>query len=115
MCKLLSTILAASAVAMFCGCANIVVRTPISSERIIEVYQPTRDQAGFTAACACPQVFFSPTGSFDFCAENVFTLPLAIVPAADLAIEAVLDTAFLPVDAYLAGSRRNTQTGSEAK
>lgn len=107
--RLLSTILAASTVALLGGCANIVLRTPITSEPITEVYQPTRDQAKFTAMCACPQSFFSPTGDFDFCVENVFTLPLAIVPAADLVVEVVLDTIFLPADACLAGSRRKQQ------
>ena len=107
--RLLSTILAASTVALLGGCANIVLRTPITSEPITEVYQPTRDQAKFTAMCACPQSFFSPTGDFDFCVENVFTLPLAIVPAADLVVEVVLDTVFLPADACLADSRTNKQ------
>lgn len=107
--RLLSTVLAASAVALLGGCANIVLRTPITGKPIREVYHPTREQAEFTAMCACPQSFFSPTGDFDFCVENVFTLPLAIVPAADLVVEAALDTVFLPVDAYLAGSRKNKQ------
>ena len=107
--RLLSTILAASTVALLGGCANIVLRTPITGKPITEVYQPTRDQAKFTAMCACPQSFFSPTGDFDFCVENVFTLPLAIVPAADLVVEVVLDTVFLPADACLAGSRTNKQ------
>ena len=105
----MSTAIAVSAVALLGGCANIVLRTPITSEPITEVYQPTMEQAKFTAMCACPQSFFSPTGDFDFCEENVFTLPLAIVPAADLVVEAVLDTVFLPADACLAGSRTNKQ------
>lgn len=109
MSKLLSTVLAASAIALLGGCANITLRTPITSEPITKVYQPTREQAEFTAMCACPQAFFSPTGGFDFCVENVFTIPLAIVPAADLVVEAALDTVFLPVDACLAGSRKNKQ------
>ena len=107
--KLLSTVLAASAIVLLGGCANVVLRTPITSEPITKVYQPTREQAEFTAMCACPQAFFSPTGSFDFCVENVFTIPLAIVPAADLVVEVVLDTVFLPADACLAGSRTNNQ------
>ena len=109
MSKLLSTVLAASAIVLLGGCANVVLRTPITGEPITKVYQPTREQAEFTAMCACPQAFFSPTGGFGFCAENVFTLPLAVVPAADLVVEAALDTVFLPVDAYLAGSRKNKQ------
>ena len=109
MSKLLPTAIAVSAVALLGGCANIVLRTPITSEQITEVYQPTREQANFTAMCACPQAFFSPTGDFDFCVENVFTIPIAIVPAADLVVEAVLDTVFLPADACLAGSRTNKQ------
>lgn len=100
---------AVSAVVLLSGCANIVLRTPITSEQITEVYQPTIEQAEFTAMCACPQAFFSPTGSFDFCVENLFTLPLAIVPAADLVVEAALDTVFLPADACLAGRRTNNQ------
>lgn len=107
--KLLSTVLAASAVVLLGGCANVLLRTPITSVPITKVYQPTIDQAEWTAMCACPQSFFSTTGSFGFCLENVFTLPLAVVPAADLVVEAVLDTVFLPVDAYLAGSRKNKQ------
>lgn len=107
--KLLSTVLAASAVVLLGGCANLVLRTPITSEPVTKVYWPTREQAEFTAMCACPQSFFSPTGDFDFCVENVFTLPLAVVPAADLVVEAALDTVFLPVDACLAGSRKNKQ------
>lgn len=109
MSKLLPTAIAVSAVALLGGCANIVLRTPITSEPITEVYQPTREQANFTAMCMCPQAFFSPTGEFDFCVENVFTIPIAIVPAADLVVEAVLDTVFLPADACLAGSRTNKQ------
>lgn len=109
MSKLLSTAIAALVVSLLSGCANIVLRTPITSEPITEVYQPTREQAYFTAMCACPQAFFSPTGDFDFCVENVCTIPLAIVPAADLVVEAVLDTVFLPADACLAGSRTNKQ------
>lgn len=109
MSKLLSTVLAASAVVLLGGCANIALRTPVTGKPIAKVYQPTREQAEFTAMCACPQSFYSPTGSLDFCVENVFTLPLAVVPAADLVVEAVFDTVFLPVDAYLAGSRKNKQ------
>lgn len=107
--KLLSTVLAASAVVLLGGCANVVLRTPITNETITKVYQPTWVQAHLTVACACPQSFYSPTGGFDFCVENVFTIPLAIVPAADLVVEAVLDTVFLPADACLAGSRTNNQ------
>lgn len=109
MSRLVSTVLAVSAIALMGGCANIVLRTPITSDPITKVYHPTREQAEFTAMCACPQAFFLPTGSLGFCAENVFTVPLAIVPAADLVVEAALDTVFLPVDACLAGSRENKQ------
>ena len=109
MVKLFSTAISVLTVALLGGCANIVLRTPITSEPITDVYHPTREQAKFTAMCACPQSFFSPTGDFDFCVENVFTIPLAIVPAADLVVEAVLDTVFLPADACLAGSRTNKQ------
>lgn len=107
--KLLSTMFAVSAVALTAGCANLVLRTPLTGKPVTKVYWPTREQAEFTAMCACPQAFFSPTGDLDFCAENVFTLPLAVVPAADLVVEAALDTVFLPVDACLAGSRENKQ------
>lgn len=109
MSKLLSTVLAASAIALLGGCANLVLRTPLTGKPVTKVYWPTREQAEFAAMCACPQAFFSPTGGFDFCVENVFTIPLAIVPAADLVVEAALDTVFLPVDACLAGSRKNKQ------
>lgn len=109
MSKLLSTVLAASAVVLLGGCANIALRTPLTGKPVTKVYWPTREQAEFTAMCARPQSFYSPTGDFDFCVENVFTLPLAIVPAADLVVEAALDTVFLPVDACLAGSRRKQQ------
>lgn len=107
--KLLSTVLVASAVVLLGGCANIALRTPLTGKPVTKVYWPTREQAEFTAMCACPQSFFSPTGDLDFCVENVFTIPLAIVPAADLVAEAALDTVFLPVDACLAGSRKNKQ------
>lgn len=107
--KLLSTMFAVSAVALTGGCANLVLRTPLTGKPVTKVYWPTREQAEFAAMCACPQAFFSPTGGFDFCVENVFTIPLAIVPAADLVVEAAIDTVFLPVDACLAGSRKNKQ------
>ena len=107
--KLLSTVMAVSAVSLLGGCANLILRTTPTCKPVTKVYWPTREQAKFTAMCACPQAFFSPTGGFDFCVENVFTIPLAIVPAADLVVEAVLDTVFLPADACLAGSRTNNQ------
>ena len=91
----------------FCGCANIVLRSPLSSKPITKVYEPTCEQADFVHACACPQEFFIPTGHAEFCMENVFTLPLAIVPAADLVLEAALDSLFLPVDAWIVNSRKN--------
>lgn len=106
----------AASLALVCfGCANIVMRTPISREPIDCVYKPTREQALFTAMCACPQVFLSPTGGFYFCVENVFTIPLAIVPAADLVVEAVLDTVFLPVDWPLAAARQKKTSGNPAE
>ncbi|MCQ2299930.1 MAG: YceK/YidQ family lipoprotein [Bacteroidales bacterium] len=95
------------------GCANIVLRTPLSSDPIKKVYFPTKEQAEFTAMCACPQSFFSPTGSYEFCIENVFTLPFAVVPAADLVVEAALDTVFFPADLYLACSRSNKSKESK--
>lgn len=90
---------------LFCGCANIVLRTPISSQQISQVYEPTTEQAKLVHDFACPQSFFIPTGRAEFCIENVFTLPLAVVPAVDLVAECVLDTLFLPVDAWLVTSR----------
>lgn len=88
---------------LLAGCANLILRTPLTDKPVTKVYWPTREQAGLTAMCACPQSFFSPTGDFDFCVENVFTLPLAVVPAADLVVEAVLDTLFFPADVCLVG------------
>ena len=98
---------------LLAGCANIIIRTPLTSEPITKVYQPTREQAEWTAMCACPQSFFSMTGSFGFCAENVFTLPLAVVPAADLVVEAVLDTLFFPADVCLVGVNKKGKTENE--
>lgn len=99
-----AAIIAASA--LLSGCANLILRTPLTSEPITGVYQPTVAQAHLTASVACPQSLFHPTGRREWCAENVFTVPLAVVPAADLVVEAALDTVFLPFDAYLAWGRR---------
>ena len=94
-----------AAATLLSGCANLILRTPITSEPITAVYQPTKAQAQLTANVACPQSLFHPTGKREWGVENVFTVPLAVIPAADLVVEAALDTVFLPFDGYL--SRRD--------
>lgn len=95
------TILLASASLVLGGCANLLVRTKVVDEEITRVYQPTRDQAGVVVAVACPQSMFHPTGKCEWDVGNVLTVPFAALPAADLVLEAVLDTVFLPVDLYV--------------
>lgn len=87
--------------ALLSGCANIILRTPLTSKQIKGVYHPTRCQAKLTMDVACPQSLFHPTGQREWSVANVFTVPLAVIPAADLVVEAALDTVFLPFDGYL--------------
>lgn len=94
-----------AAAALLSGCANLILRTPLTSERIRTVYQPTAAQAGLTMAAAMPQTLFEPIPKYEFCFENIFTVPFAVIPAADLVVESALDTVFLPFDAYLAHTR----------
>ena len=82
-----------------CGCVNLYTRCPGTDKEIVDTYQCTQEMIAWTCIIAWPQAM-SPDCSDKFYPINVITIPLAIIPAADTCLEAVVDTVFYPYDYY---------------
>ena len=93
--------LAASLLLSLSGCMNIYTRCPGTSTRIESCYQSTEQMFALSYVICFPQII-SPGASDSFYWENIITVPCGIVCYLDTACEAVLDTAFLPFDYFLA-------------
>lgn len=82
-----------------CGCMNLYTRCPGTDKEITTTYQSTQEMIAWTCFVAWPQVM-SPDASDEFHAINLVSIPLAIIPAADTCLEAVVDTVCYPYDYY---------------
>lgn len=80
-----------------CGCMNLYTRCPGTDKEIVDTYQCTQEMIAWTCIVAWPQVM-SPDASDKFYPINIITIPLALVPAADTCLEAVVDTVCCPYD-----------------
>ena len=93
-----SRVLCFAALACFCGCVNLYTRFPATDERILRVYQCSREAAGLAVLVAFPQMMSDCPGDYGFLPMNVFTVPLGCMCMCDALVEAVVDTACLPYD-----------------
>ena len=84
--------------AVTCGCMNLYTRCPGTDKQIYTTYQCTQEMWGWTIITAFPQVM-APRAE-GFMAINLISIPLAIIPAADTCLEAVVDTVCYPYDYY---------------
>ena len=95
-----STILAGAICSLFSGCVNVCTRSPFTESRIEGVYQCTKEAAGISYVIMFPQTM-NPSGGKGFMAANLISVPVGCVGMCDVAVEAVLDTVFLPADICL--------------
>lgn len=78
------------------GCMNLYTRCPGTDKEIYTTYQCTQEMWGWTIITAFPQVM-APDAE-GLMAINLISIPLAIIPAADTCLEAVVDTVCYPYD-----------------
>lgn len=106
LCLLGAGILAGAVISMLQGCVNVYTRCPTTTHvRIERCYQCTGEAAGMSLIAAFPQMISDSPGDHGFIIENVITIPIGCIGLCDTACEAVLDTAFLPVDYALSRYR----------
>jgi len=96
---------AAAALLLLCGCVNVYTRCPLTERRIKGVYQCTKEAASLSYVVMFPQTMGWGNGAA-FVPENLVTVPVGCLGMCDAAAEAVLDTVFLPADAWLASRRK---------
>lgn len=94
------------ALALLAGCVNCYVRCPGTDSRIETIYQPSRTAAVCSILCAFPQMMSDSPSDSGFKSYNVLTFPLGVLILGDALCESVLDTAFLPIDYFIAKSRK---------
>ena len=92
--------------ALLAGCVNCYTRCPGTDARIETVYQPSRTAVGCSIICAFPQMMSDCPSDNEFKSYNVLTVPLGLLVLCDALCEAVVDTAFLPVDYFISKSRK---------
>ena len=101
---ILGILLAGAVASMFSGCVNIYTRSPLTNERIVRVYQCSREAAGLSVLVAFPQAM-SDGPSRGLMWENIFTIPLGCLCLCDAACEVVVDTVCLPFDWPISAAR----------
>ena len=87
-----------------CGCVNMYERAPWTDPEIRSVYQCSRAAAGMSVIVAFPQMM-SDAPHLELILANIFTVPVGCLCLCDAACEAVIDTACLPFDCFLAKRR----------
>ena len=107
----LVVVLAIVAVSALCGgCINCYTRWPTTDEKIVRVYQCSREAAALSIVAAFPQVMTDAGHPEPFMWENIFTIPFLGLPCAmDAVCEACIDTACLPIDWPLAAARKENK------
>ena len=95
------------ALALLAGCVNCYVRCPGTDARIEAVYQPSRAALGCSIICAFPQMMSDCPSDYGPKAYNALTVPLGLLVLGDALCEAVVDTACLPVDHFIAEIRKD--------
>ena len=94
------------ALALLAGCVNCYTRCPGTNARIEAVYQPSRTAVECSIICAFPQMMSDCPSDNEFKSYNALTVPLGLLVLCDALCEAVVDTAFLPVDYFISESRK---------
>ena len=79
-----------------CGCMNLYTRCPGTDKTIYTTYQCTQEMWSWTEIVAFPQML-APDG-VGLMWINLITVPIALIPAADTCLEAVVDTVCYPYD-----------------
>ena len=90
------------------GCVNMYTRCPGTAASIMDTYQCTDTAWSITWITAFPQIM-APMDSGGFMAENLLTIPLSLIPAADTVCEAAIDTVCWPFDRMIADSRKTAE------
>ena len=80
----------------FLGCMNLYTRCPGTDKTIYTTYQCTQEMWSWTEIVAFPQML-APDG-VGLMWINLITFPMALIPAADTCLEAVVDTVCYPYD-----------------
>ena len=83
-----------------CGCMNLYTRCPGTDKEITTTYQSTYEMSCWTLIVAFPQALDLSDTYNGWQWFNCLTVPLAIIPAADTCLEAVVDTVCYPYDYY---------------
>lgn len=97
-----------------CGCMNLYTRCPGTDKTIYTTYQCTQEMWGWTIITAFPQALAPDAVGYMWI--NIITVPLAIIPAADTCLEAVVDTVCYPYDYSVTKGKakvRSDKGGSE--
>ena len=102
--KILKTVLT-SMLLLTAGCMNCYVRCPFTEAKITDTYQCTHDSFAYSYVIMFPQVM-APGPTNGFYPENIITVPVGCLCFADVACEAVVDTALWPVDKLISDSRK---------
>ena len=90
-----------------CGCVNLYTRSPSTDPQITRCYQSTDAAASLACVAAFPQLLGEERG---LAWANLLTVPCLGLPCAvDTALEAVVDTLFLPGDLWLARTRKRKE------
>lgn len=106
--RIVGTVLAACALSLASGCANLYTRFPTTNAKIEQVYQSSRQAAGLSIIVAFPQMMSDVPGQ-GYMWENIFTVPLGCLCLCDAVCEAAIDTVCLPFDWPISAKRKRDQ------